>query len=102
MYELGLDELISYQLPSTVAEWGGPRAADAVAALGVYGIAECAAASGVVLFVVWSVLNASRRATQRLESLIGVVASAGSRQGHGNSGKGVGSTHQQWNLPMTL
>ncbi|EFJ47725.1 hypothetical protein VOLCADRAFT_91791 [Volvox carteri f. nagariensis] len=92
VYEAGLDEVLTYELPAVAAALGvlPQDLYDAAAELGVYGACECAVAAGVAAFVAWSVLSRSRRAAKRLETLMGVVASSSPSPSAGRASGGAG------------
>ncbi|GLC47487.1 hypothetical protein PLESTB_000891300 [Pleodorina starrii] len=94
VYEAGVDETVSYQLPAAAAAAGLPGLGDAFATLGVYGACQCAVAAATATFVVLSVMSRSRRAAQRLEMLMSVAspsssASTSARSPTGPGGRGT-------------
>ncbi|GIM10846.1 hypothetical protein Vretimale_14462 [Volvox reticuliferus] len=70
VYEAGMDEILTYDLPAAATTLGLPSARDGLATLGVYGACECAVAVGVAAFMVWLATARSRRAIQRLEMVM--------------------------------
>ncbi|KXZ49830.1 hypothetical protein GPECTOR_19g281 [Gonium pectorale] len=78
VYEGGLDELLTEQLPAAAAALGavGGGVGPVASTLGVYGLCECAVAAAVTSYVVCNVLWKSERAVQRLELVMGAVSSA--------------------------
>ncbi|GLI66696.1 hypothetical protein VaNZ11_010631 [Volvox africanus] len=78
VYEAGMDEMLTYELPAAASTLGLPSARDVLATLGVYGACECAVAVGVAAFVAWLAAARSRRAIQRLEMFMKSSAAASS------------------------
>ncbi|GIL65210.1 hypothetical protein Vafri_18997 [Volvox africanus] len=94
VYEAGMDEILTYELPAAAATLGLPSARDALATLGVYGACECAVAVGVAAFVAWLAAARSRRAIQRLETFMKSSSAASStarRSGESAAGAGAGA-----------
>lgn len=104
VYEAGLDELLTVDVPRLAAQLGGPQAVSAVEALGTQGMCEVAVAGGVVAFVVWSVMRRAKRATSRLTMLLSQFqrATGGSSSSSSGASKGAGQKGSLNDLLRTL